>query len=92
MFRLFVHQGIVCKDMKLLRTYIFDRDQLPNVIFLNFIPSFEFISWRGINTSQNERSLNQFVFSHTWPTKYTAIYVPEKAIKQEGQFLYLNLS
>ena len=23
----------------------------------------------------------------TWPTKYTAIYVPEKAIKQEDQFL-----
>ena len=64
MFRLFVHQGIVCKDMKLIRTYILDRDQLPNVIFPNFIPSFEFISWRGINTSQNDRSLNQFVFSH----------------------------
>ena len=29
---------------------------------------------------------------HPWPTKYTAIYVPEKAIKQEGQFLYFILS
>ena len=27
-----------------------------------------------------------------WPTKYMAIYVPEKAIKQEGQFLYFILS
>ena len=38
--------------------------------------------------SMKERGHFYFVvFVDPWPTKYTAIYVPEKAIKKEGKFL-----
>ena len=48
------------------------RKRAELLLFLSLLPSNKIVD----------------MYHHPWPTKYTARYVPEKAKKEEGQFVF----